>query len=49
MSERGITHVVECGPGKVLSALTRRIAPGLNSLSMSDPGTLRQTLSGVGG
>src|SRR6266436_2951091 len=42
MSERGITHVVECGPGKVLSALTRRIAPGLQSLSVSDPDSLRQ-------
>jgi [acyl-carrier-protein] S-malonyltransferase len=49
MSERGITHVVECGPGKVLSALTRRIAPGLNSLSVSDPATLRQAMSAVGG
>ena len=49
MSERGITHVVECGPGKVLSALTRRIAPGLQSLSVSDPDSLRQALSAVRG
>jgi [acyl-carrier-protein] S-malonyltransferase len=45
MSERGITHVIECGPGKVLSALTRRIVPGLNSLSISDPASLGQVLS----
>jgi len=49
MSERGITHVVECGPGKVLSALTRRIAPGFQSLSVSDPDSLRQALSAVRG
>jgi len=49
MSERGITHVVECGPGKVLGALTRRIAPGLQSLSVSDPDSLRQALSAVRG
>jgi len=49
MSERGITHVLECGPGKVLSALTRRIAPGLQSLSVSDPDSRRQALSAVRG
>src|SRR6266446_6180932 len=49
MSERGMTHVVECGPGKVLSALTRRIAPGFQSLSVSDPDSLRQALSAVRG
>jgi [acyl-carrier-protein] S-malonyltransferase len=49
MSERGITHVVECGPGKVLSGLTRRIVPALNSLSISDPATLSQVLAAVRG
>jgi [acyl-carrier-protein] S-malonyltransferase len=49
MSERGITHVVECGPGRVLSALTRRIVPGLNSLSVFDPDSLSQALSAVRG
>ncbi|HEV3019725.1 MAG TPA: ACP S-malonyltransferase [Burkholderiaceae bacterium] len=49
MSERGITHVVECGPGKVLSGLTRRIVPGLASLSVSDPVTLGQVLSALRG
>ena len=48
MSERGITHVIECGPGKVLSGLTRRIVPDLTSLSVSDQATLSQALSAVG-
>jgi len=45
MATRGITHVVECGPGRVLSALTRRIAPTLQSLSICSPATLNQALS----
>jgi [acyl-carrier-protein] S-malonyltransferase len=45
MSERGVTHVIECGPGKVLSALTRRIAPGLKGHSISDPASLAQVLA----
>jgi [acyl-carrier-protein] S-malonyltransferase len=49
MSERGITHVIECGPGKVLSGLTRRIVPALNSLSVSDPASLDQALCAVQG
>jgi [acyl-carrier-protein] S-malonyltransferase len=49
MSERAITHVVECGPGRVLSGLTRRIVPALESLSVSDPASLSQALSAVKG
>jgi len=49
MSERGVTHVIECGPGKVLGSLTRRSVPALNSLSVSDPASLRQALSAVQG
>jgi len=49
MSERGITHVIECGPGKVLSGLTRRIVPALNSLSVSDPASLDLALSALQG
>jgi [acyl-carrier-protein] S-malonyltransferase len=47
MSERGITHVIECGPGKVLAALTRRIVPAIKSLSVADPATLQQVLAEV--
>lgn len=32
----GITHVVECGPGKVLSGLTKRIDANLQSLALAD-------------
>jgi [acyl-carrier-protein] S-malonyltransferase len=36
MAERGVTHIVECGPGKVLTGLTRRIAEGLSAHALTD-------------
>ncbi len=33
---RGITHIVECGPGKVLTGLTKRIAPEIAALPLND-------------
>jgi len=33
---QGITHVVECGPGKVLTGLIKRIAPELEALPLND-------------
>jgi [acyl-carrier-protein] S-malonyltransferase len=40
--ERGISLVVECGPGKVLAGLTRRIAPDLAAAALYDPATLAE-------
>ncbi|WP_119288664.1 ACP S-malonyltransferase [Azohydromonas sediminis] len=37
---RGVTHVVECGPGKVLAGLTKRIDAELVSVAVYDPATL---------
>jgi [acyl-carrier-protein] S-malonyltransferase len=42
MASRGVTHVIECGPGKVLAGLTRRIDPGLQGLAITDPASLEQ-------
>lgn len=33
---RGVTHVVECGPGRVLAGLNKRIARELKSLALTD-------------
>lgn len=33
---QGVTHVVECGPGMVLTGLARRIAPDLEVLPLND-------------
>jgi [acyl-carrier-protein] S-malonyltransferase len=43
MQARGITHIVECGPGRVLAGMCRRIDPALVGLSVSDPATLQAT------
>jgi [acyl-carrier-protein] S-malonyltransferase len=45
MASEGVTHVVECGPGRVLSGLTKRIAPSVESLSICDIASLRDTLA----
>lgn len=48
MNDHGVTHVVECGPGRVLSGLTRRIVPSLESLVVNDAVTLASTLAALG-
>lgn len=49
MKHEGVTHIVECGPGKVLSGLIRRIDRELQSFNITDPASLRQTLESLGG
>ena len=47
MARAGVTHVVECGPGRVLAGLTRRIDGTLQGLAIADAASLaqaRQTL-----
>ena len=39
---RGLGHVLECGPGKVLSGLVKRIDPELVSMTLLDPATLKE-------
>lgn len=40
----GIEHVIECGPGKVLTGLTKRIDTKLSCLSLTDSETLKRTV-----
>ena len=40
----GVTHIVECGPGQVLTGLCRRIAPDLSVLSTNDENELDEAL-----
>ena len=47
MKEEGVTHVVECGPGKVLSGLVKRIEPELVMLNINDPASLDATLKAL--
>jgi len=39
---RGIGHVVECGPGKVLAGMVKRIDPELTGMALYDPATLAE-------
>ncbi len=38
----GITHIVECGPGKVLAGMTKRIDAELTGAALYDPATLNE-------
>lgn len=42
ISARGLTTIVECGPGKVLAGLCRRIDPALTGLALFDPASLAE-------
>jgi [acyl-carrier-protein] S-malonyltransferase len=44
MAAQGITHVYECGPGKVLAGLVRRCADGLVGGAMADLAGLEAAL-----
>jgi [acyl-carrier-protein] S-malonyltransferase len=48
MAQRGVTHVAECGPGKVLTALTKRIDGNLQGLAMADAESLSAAVKSVG-
>lgn len=45
MQARGMKVLVECGPGKVLAGLTRRIDRGIQALPVFDPDTLEKALN----
>ena len=47
MAAEGMTDIVECGPGKVLAGLTRRIEPGLASHAIADPASLAADAGGA--
>jgi len=47
MVAMGATHIVECGPGKVLAGMTRRIDANVQSLTLADRAALEQALQGV--
>lgn len=44
MKEEGITDIVECGPGKVLTGLLRRTAPEINGHNIFDAASLAAVL-----
>lgn len=44
MKAQGVTHIVECGPGKVLNGLTKRIDKDLVGLAITDPASMQAAL-----
>jgi [acyl-carrier-protein] S-malonyltransferase len=44
MREMGVTRIVECGPGKVLAGMTKRIDPQMESFTLADRASLEQAL-----
>jgi [acyl-carrier-protein] S-malonyltransferase len=44
IAAQGIAHVAECGPGKVLAGMTRRIDGALQSHALADAQSLQQAL-----
>jgi [acyl-carrier-protein] S-malonyltransferase len=49
MQSRHLTHLVECGPGKVLTGMAKRILPEVPAHAVYDPATLEQALAAVNG
>ena len=47
MKAQGVTHVVECGPGKVLAGLIKRIEPELVTVSVYDQASLDAALEQI--
>jgi [acyl-carrier-protein] S-malonyltransferase len=45
LAASGVTHVVECGPGRVLAGLTKRIEPTLESIALADATALQDALA----
>ena len=49
MKAAGVTHVIEFGPGKVLTGLTKRIDSELTGLAVTDPASLEAALATIKG
>jgi [acyl-carrier-protein] S-malonyltransferase len=46
---QGVTHVAECGPGRILAPLVRRIAEGAQGYALVDRESMEQTLAELRG
>ncbi|MDH5512771.1 MAG: malonyl CoA-acyl carrier protein transacylase, partial [Gammaproteobacteria bacterium] len=44
MAAEGVTRIVECGPGKILTGLNKRIVKTVETLPVFDPNTLKDAI-----
>jgi [acyl-carrier-protein] S-malonyltransferase len=49
MAAQGVTHIVECGPGKVLAGMVKRIDPRAQGLAAADRASLESALAAIKG
>jgi [acyl-carrier-protein] S-malonyltransferase len=49
LSANGVTTMIECGPGKVLTGLVKRIAPQVTTFAINDQSSLQAALSAASG
>lgn len=47
LARQGMSHVLECGPGKVLAGMTKRIAGEVQGGSLHDAASLEQSIAAV--
>jgi [acyl-carrier-protein] S-malonyltransferase len=47
MKAQGVTHIVECGPGKVLTGLVKRIEPDIAAFAVTDPESMQLALQAL--
>ncbi|MBR5999847.1 MAG: ACP S-malonyltransferase, partial [Oxalobacter sp.] len=47
MGTMGITHIVDCGPGKVLAGMVKRIDGSISGLAIVDQASLDATLEAL--
>lgn len=49
LAQQGVTHVLECGPGKVLTGLVKRIDGSLQAMALTDAASIEQALAAMRG
>ncbi len=47
MAELGVTHIVECGPGRVLAGMSRRTAENIEAFALIDGDAIDETLAAL--
>lgn len=47
LQQQGVTHIVECGPGRVLAGLIRRITPEIQVCGVNSQETLQNALAAL--